>query len=143
MGIRDRLLEGFSQRALIVLSILVMMGMWIWALGQIPIPGEHGFVLAAELDAVIQGKVGQDIDSLKKQSKETSTKVDNIKVALDQILADYYSKRIKDGVRQRCKLPPASVEDRDRLWDQITKDVNLYKIYSGDQSYIRPTCFEV
>lgn len=143
MGIRDQLLQGFSQRVLVVIAILVMMGMWVWAVGQIPIPGEHGFVFAAELDDKIKGKVGQDIDQLKKQTAETSTKVDNIKIALDQILADYYSKRIKDAVRQRCKIPLTDTAERDRLWDQMAKDVNLYRQYSGDQNYIRPSCQEV
>lgn len=139
----SKLLDGLTHRGVVVVIILAMAGLWSWALGFVPIPGDYGFVYKAELHDTLQKGVGQDIDQLKKQSAETSTKVDNIKTALDQILADYYSKRIKDAVRQRCKLPPTAVEDRDRLWDQITKDVNLYRIYSGDGHYERPTCLEV
>lgn len=139
----DRLLQGITQRVAIVIAVLAMCFLWVWAFGQIPIPGEHGFVFHAELTRAIQQQVGKDIDDLKKQSGETSTKVDKIKVALDQILADYYSKRIKEAVRQRCKLPSTAIEDRDRLWDQITQDVNLYRSYSGDRYYERPSCAEV
>lgn len=139
----DTLLHGITQRVMLVMTVIAMMGLWAWALGKVPIPGEHGFVFQSEVNAQIQQQVGKDIDQLKKQSAETSTKVDNIKVALDAILADYYSKRIKDAVRQRCKLPPTQVEDRDRLWDQITRDVGLYRQYSGDLNYERPTCTDV
>lgn len=143
MGISDKLLEGVSHKVIFMIVLLAMIGLWSWAFGLVPIAGEHGFVLQAELDQRVKDGVGKDIDALKKQSAETSTKVDNIKTALDQILADYYSKRIKDAVRQRCKLPSNAIEDRDRLWDQITKDVNLYRIYSGDSNYERPTCVDV
>lgn len=139
----DNLLHNVPQKVSLVIAVVAMMGLWLWALGKVPIPGEYGFVYQAEISKRIKLEVGQDIDQLKKQSAETSTKVDNIKVALDQILADYYSKRIKDGVRQRCKLPVTAVEDRDRLWDQITKDVNLYRMYSGDLHYERPSCSDV
>lgn len=139
----DKLLQGISQRVSLVMTVLAMCGLWAWALGKVPIPGEHGFVYQTELKAQVQQQVGQDIDQLKKQTAETSTKVDNIKTALDQILADYYSKRVQDEVRRRCKLPLTETEERARLWDQITKDVNLYRIYSGDSNYDRPSCAEV
>lgn len=139
----SKLLDGLTHRGVFVVIILAMAGLWSWALGMVPIPGQYGFVYQAELSQKIQDGVGKDIDALKSQTRETSTKVDNIKTALDQILADYYSKRIRDGVRQRCKLPPTAVEERDRLWDQVTKDLNLYHIYSGDKSFERPTCLDV
>lgn len=143
MGIRDTLLQNLPKEVLIVVSILVMVGLWTWAFGKVPIEGQEGFVMRVTLANDVKTIVGRDIDELKKQSKETSQKVDNIKVALDQILADYYSKRIKAAVRQRCKLNPLETSERDRLWDQINQDVNLYKQYSGDREYQRPTCSEV
>jgi hypothetical protein len=143
MGVKESLTSGFSREVVIVIVLLAQVGLWVWAFGKVPIPGEHGFVFKSQLAAETQTIVGQRVDELKRESRETAKKVDNIKVALDQILADYYSKRIKDAVRQRCKLHPLETAERDRLWDQINRDVTLYKMYSGDTEYIRPTCSEV
>lgn len=124
--------------------LLAMCGLWAWAFGKVPVEGEHGFVLRASLADGVKTIVGDDIDGLKTQSAQTSKQVTDIKIALDQILADYYSKRVKDGVRQRCKLNPLlDIGERDRLWDQINKDLNLYRIYSGDITWQRPSCSEV
>lgn len=143
MTIPPGLVKDLPQKVIFVIVILAMCGLWAWALGQVPIPGEHGFVYQAELDQRIHTAVGQDIDSLKKETAETSTKVDSIKVALDRILADYYSKLVIDETRRRCKLPATEIDERIRLFDQINKDVNLYRIYSGDVNYLRPTCADL
>lgn len=144
MGIRDALTHEITPRVALVVITLAMCTLWVWAFGKAPIAAEQdGFVMRIHLASDVQTIVGKDIDELKKQSNDTSRKVDNIKVALDQILADYYSKRIKDATRQRCKLPPAETGERDRLWDQISQDVSLYKVYSGDSGYQRPTCSDV
>lgn len=144
MGFRETLTKDFSREVIIVVIVLAMMGLWAWAFGKVPIAAERdGFVLRISLAGDVQTIVGKDIDDLKKQGGETSKQVQDIKTALDQILADYYSKRVKDGVRQRCKLNPLDTSERDRLWDQITKDMNLYRIYSGDVEWQRPTCGEV
>lgn len=143
MGIPETILNQLPQKVVTMLIVLAMLGLWTWALGKMPIPGEHGFVYQAELKQQIQSAVGSDIDSLKTQSAETSTKVDSIKTALDQILADYYSKRVIDEVRRRCKLAAGEMDEKARLFDQINKDVNLYRIYSGDTSYVRPTCADI
>lgn len=143
MGIREKLTQDISREVMVVMTVIAMLGMWMWAFGKVPVEGEHGFVLKATLAADVKTIVGKDIDELKQQSAQTSTKVDQIKVALDAILADYYSKRIKDATRQRCKLGAADTAERDRLWDQINADLNLYRMYSGDQNYQRPSCSEV
>lgn len=143
MGIKETLTNGISREIMLVIIVLGMLGLWAWAFGQVPIAGEHGFVLKATLAGDVKTIVGNDVDDLRRQSAETSKKVDNIKVALDAILADYYSKRVKDATRQRCKLPPGETGERDRLWDQIGKDLNLYRIYSGDSTFQRPTCQDV
>lgn len=143
MGIKETLTQEITPKVAIVIVVLAMCGLWAWAFGKIPIEGQNGFVMRITLASDVQTIVGKDIDDLKKQAGETSKKVDNIKTALDQILADYYSKRVKDGVRQRCKLNPLETAERDRLWDQINKDLNLYRIYSGDTEWQRPTCGEV
>jgi hypothetical protein len=143
VGIKETLTNDFTPRVTIVIVLLAMTGLWAWAFGKVPIPGDHGFVLRVQLAGDVQTIVGKDINDLKAASKETSEKVDNIKVALDQILADYYNKRVKDAVRQRCKLNPLETAERDRLWDQINKDWNLYRIYSGDRETPRPTCSDV
>lgn len=143
MNCTELFLKDVSHKVIAMIVLLAMIGLWAWAFGMVPVTGEHGFVLRAELPLLIQAQQGHDIDELKKQAAETSTKVDNIKTALDQILADYYSKRVQDGVRRRCKLSPLETEERARLWDQITRDVNLYRIYSGDSNYERPSCSEV
>lgn len=141
--IGEKLVSTLTWRSTMVLVMIVMSGLWAWALGKVPIAGEYGFVLQAELEQKIKGAVGPDIDTLKKQSAETSKNVDSIKTSLDAVLADLYSKKIKDGVRQRCRLPVTSTEERDRLWDQISRDLNLYRKYSGDATYVRPGCDEV
>lgn len=133
----------FTPRVTIVIIIVAMAGLWAWAFGKVPIAGDHGFVLRASLAGDVKTIVGKDVDELKAESAKTSRQVSDIKVALDQILADYYSKRIKDAVRQRCKLNPIDTGERDRLWDQINRDVYLYKQYSKDEYYTRPTCSEV
>lgn len=143
MGIRDTLTKDISREVLLVIIVIGMLGLWAWAFGKVPIDGEHGFVMRVTLATDVQTIVGKDINDLKAQSHETAQKVDNIKIALDAILADYYSKRVKDATRQRCKLAPLETGERDRLWDQIGKDVNLYRIYSGDGTYQRPTCSDV
>lgn len=143
MNIKETLANEFTPRVTIVIIIVAMAGLWLWAFGKVPIPGDHGFVLRVSLAGDVKTIVGDDIDDLKKQSGETSKQVNDIKMALDQILADYYSKRVKDGVRQRCKTDILNTAERDRLWDQINKDLNLYRIYSGDMDWQRPTCSEV
>jgi len=143
VGIKETLTSGMSREVIIVMVLLAMTGLWAWAFGKVPIDGEHGFVMRVTLSDDVKTIVGKDVEGLKKQSQETSQKVDNIKIALDRILADYYSKRIKDATRQRCKLPLGEIAERDRLWDQINGDVNLYRQYSGDTSYQRPTCQDV
>lgn len=123
---------------------LVMSGLWVWAFGKAPvISNPDGFVLRVTLAGDVRTIVGKDIDDLKRQSTETAAKVDNIKISLDAILADYYSKRVKEAVRQRCKLAENAISERDRLWDQINKDLNLYRVYSGDSQWQRPSCGEV
>lgn len=143
MGFREALMKDISREVMLVAIVLAMCGLWLWAFGKVPIEGQDGFVLRVTLASDVQTIVGKDIGDLKQQSAETSKKVDNIKVALDAILADYYSKRVKDATRQRCKLPPTETGERDRLWDQIGKDLNLYRIYSGDTTFQRPTCSDV
>ena len=143
MGLRDVLLHDITPRATLVVTIVGMIGLWAWAFGKVPVVGEDGFVLRVTLAKDVQTIVGGDINDLKRQSADTSKKVDNIKVALDAILADYYSKRVKEATRQRCKLPPTETAERDRLWDQINLDLNLYRIYSGDMQWQRPSCSEV
>lgn len=144
MGMREALSSEITPRVALVVLTLAMCGLWVWAFGKAPIVADQdGFVLRIHLASDVQTIVGKDIDDLKKQSADTSRKVDNIKVALDAILADYYSKRIKDATRQRCKLPLAEIGERDRLWDQISKDLNLYRGYSGDTGFQRPTCQDV
>lgn len=139
----DTLIKLLPPKVLLIVVVISMCGLWAWAFGQIPVEGQHGFVLKETLANDVQRIVGSDIEALKKQSATTERKVDRIKVALDRILADYYSKRIKDATRQRCKLPVGETAERDRLWDQINSDLNLYRMYSGDERYQRPTCGEV
>lgn len=123
---------------------LAMCGLWVWAFGKAPIVADpDGFVMQVHLAESVRTIVGKDIEDLKQQAKETSRKVDNIKTALDAILADYYIKRVRDATRKRCKLPLNETSERDRLWDQIGKDLNLYRIYSGDSTLQRPTCRDV
>ncbi len=151
MGIKETLTKDLSREVMLVILVLGMCSLWVWAFGKVPIIAEHdGFVLRVNLPGDVQTIVGKDIDDLRKQSSETSkkidqtaSKVDNIKVALDAILADYYSKRVKEAVRQRCKLPLTEIGERDRLWDQINRDLNLYRVYSGDRDWQRPSCGEV
>lgn len=121
--------------------LLAMMGMWAWALGKVPVEGEHGFAYKQSLAAEVQTIVGKDIDDLKKQQTTTSSKVDSIKTSLDAVLADLYSKRVFENTRKRCKA--ADPDERARLFNEINKDVNLYRIYSGDTGYQRPGCDEV
>lgn len=139
----EKLTEVLTWKTTMIFIIIAMIGLWSWALGKVPIAGDYGFVLQADLEKRIKQTVGRDIDDLKAQSTTTSDKVDSIKTSLDAVLADLYGKRLKEGVRQRCKLPPTATEERDRLWDQINRDLNLYRKYSGDPTYVRPGCEEV
>lgn len=143
MGIKEILTNDLTPRATLVVTIIGMLGLWAWAFGKVPVVGQDGFVLRVTLAGDVRTIVGKDIDDLKRQSTETAAKVDNIKISLDAILADYYSKRVKEGVRQRCKLAESAISERDRLWDQINKDLNLYRVYSGDSQWQRPSCGEV
>lgn len=144
MGLREALTKDISREVILVVIVLAMCSLWVWAFGKVPVVADpDGFVMRVHLASDVQTIVGKDIDELKHQSAKTEQKVDNIKVALDAILADYYSKRIKDATRQRCKLPLGETGERDRLWDQISKDINLYRIYSGDVTFQRPTCLDV
>lgn len=143
MGLKETLTKDISREVIVVIVVLAMCGLWVWAFGGVPIKGQDGFVLRVTLASDVQTIVGKDIDELKRQTTEMSSQTREIKTALDQILADYYAKRVKDGVRQRCKLSPLDTAERDRLWDQINEDLRMYRIYSGDMDWQRPTCGEV
>lgn len=141
MPIVEKLTSQFTWRTTVSVVLLAMMGMWAWATGHAPIEGQHGFVLRQSLVGEVQTIVGKDIDDLKKQQSTTEAKVDSIKSSLDAVLADLYAKRIFENTRKRCKA--TDNEERARLFNEINKDVNLYRIYSGDSIYQKPTCDEV
>lgn len=150
MNLRAALLADLTPherlRITVVSILLVILGFITWALGLIPLPGPQGFVYAAEFDAkvhAIVGDVQKDLGELKQQSQQTAAKVDKVSIALDAVLADYYSKRINEAMRRRCKLSSSEVDERVRLWQQINQDVLLYRQYSGDSTYQRPSCDEV
>lgn len=132
-------------RVTVGLFVVGLVAFDMWALGKIPLPGEHGFAQSSQVKQEVSKQVEpirQEVSEVKKQATEANDKITVIGTTLNTVLADVYEKRVKEGIRERCRTPLSNVAARTRINDQIDRDRKEYRKYSGED-FPPKTCDEV